>query len=285
MDRKVSSLCIILLVIFRSLSAQGSMDKKIFKKKFHDAEFFFLHENFRESAFLYHELLNSDPTNANLKFLTGASYLSIDGMKRAAIPLLEEAVASVSPGYREGNYKERDAPREAFFALGKAYHIENKFDEALNYYEKYKNVMPLYNAAEIDFVSAQIASVHLAKQMIKDTLNIRLTDAGKDVNTALNTFRAVLAEKDSVLIYMSQKPFYSAIMMTTMKNGKWTKPVNISGQIKADDDCLITDISPDGSELYVVKQEIIDKDIYVSHFLEGTLDSDGKVRRSDKFSL
>ncbi|HYW95356.1 MAG TPA: OmpA family protein [Bacteroidales bacterium] len=269
MKKKLLALCILIIVIYQGLSAQGSTDKTTFKEKFRDAEYFFLRGNFRESAFLYHELLKADPSNSNLQFLTGASYLSVDGMKEKAIPFLEKAVASVSPGYREGNYKERNAPREAFFALGRAYHIENNFDEARKYYAKYKNVMPLQNTAEIKYVGAQIASVELAKQMIRDTLGLTLTDAGERVNASISTSRAVLAEKDSILVYMSVKPFYSAIMMTKKMKGKWATPENINEQLKADDDCEISGISRDGSELYLVRQGEVDKDLYVSRFKKG----------------
>ncbi len=266
---KVFCTCIIMFVFLAKGYPQQGLDKKTFKEKFQEAEYFFLRGDFQEAAFLYHELLKADPTNANLQFLTGASYLSVDGLKERAIPFLEQAVASVSPGYREGSYRERNAPREAFFALARAYHIENRFEEAITYYEKYKNVMPLYDAAEIDYVAEQIASVSLAKQMIRDTIRIGLKDAGNMVNGASSAFHAVMAEKDSVLIFMSEKPFYSAIMMTRKRNGNWEKPVNINDQIRGGEDCQITDISTDGSELFLVKQDGLDKNLYVSHFKKG----------------
>ena len=203
---------------------QPGVDKKIVREKFHDAEYFFLRGDFREAAFLYQELLNADPANANLQFLTGASYLSVDGMKERALPFLERAVNSVTAGYREGYYREHNAPSQAFFALGRAYHIGNRFDDALVYYKKYKNVMPLYDAAGIDYVNAQLASVELARTMIRDTVRFSMRDAGDRVNDSPFTSRAVLAGRDSVLVYMSQRPFYQAIMMTRAENGIWSTP-------------------------------------------------------------
>ncbi len=266
MPGKIYIISTLFIMSFRLGYPQPAMDKKIFRDKFQEAEYFFLRGNFRESAFLYHELLRADPANANLQFLTGASYLSIDGMKQLAIPFLEEAVASVSPGYREGSYRERNAPREAFFALGRAYHIANRFGEAIEYYEKYKNVMPLYDAASIDYVKKQIASVHLAMQMIKDSLRFSLFDPGDQINATARTFRAVLAQQDSVLIYMSQRKYYPAIMETRKMHGIWTRPVNITGQLMAGDDFEVTAISSDASELYLTRQDELDHNIYVSRF-------------------
>ena len=259
---------LLLVTVFHG-NAQDRADRQAFRDKFQEAEYFFLRGDFRESAFLYHEMLKADPANANLQFLTGASYLSIDGLKERAIPFLEEAVSSVSPGYSEGSYRERNAPREAFFALGRAYHIENRFNEALNYYDKYKNVMPLYDAAEIDYVKAQIESVKLAEQMIRDTLSISLKDAGENINVARSSFRAVLAKHDSMMVFMMEKTFYPAIMMTFKKKGYWEKPVEITSQLKAEDMCLISDLSSDGRDLYLIKQDELDKNIYISHFEKG----------------
>ncbi len=266
MLKTLVSLCILLIIACFRIYPQTGMDRKLFKDKFHEAEYFFLRGDFREAAFLYNELLKADPANPNLQFLIGASYLSVEGMKERAVPFLEHAVGYVSPGYREGSYREKNAPREAFFALARAYHIEYRFSEALDFYGKYKNVMPLYDAAEIDYVSSRISSVALARTMIMDTLKIALNDAGDRVNQSASTSRAVFAVKDSILVYMSEKPFYSAIMMTRRRDEKWENPVNITGQLEVDGDYSITGISSDGTQLFLVKQGEQDKDLYISYF-------------------
>ena len=244
-------------------------DRKEFKNSFIEAEYFFLREDYHESAFLYNELLETHPFNANLLFLTGASLLSIPGQKEKAVPFLEKAVNNISPGYREGSYREQNAPRESLFALARAYHIMNRFDDAMKFYEKYKNSMQMNDVAEIEFVHRQMETLNLAKEFIKDTLQFRYEEIDPFKQGASFMYNAVFARNDSSMVFMVRKPFYSAIMMSRMKNGHWEEPHNINSELKADDDCSVCDISDDGRELYLIRNEEFDKNIYVSYFKKG----------------
>jgi outer membrane protein OmpA-like peptidoglycan-associated protein/tetratricopeptide (TPR) repeat protein len=260
----------LLTAAFLLITAAGlAQDKKDFKNKFIEAEYFFFRNDYREAAFLYNELLKTDPANANLNFLTGACYLSLQGEKDKAIPYLEKAIASISPGYREGNYKERNAPKEAWFALAKAYHIAGRFADATEYYTKYKNVMRLSEVAEIEFVNKHLNNVELARQMLKDTLEFDFFALDPAINASTANYHAVYAEDDSVLIYMADKPFYAAIMMSRKTAGGWTPPETLNPQLEADDNVYVCDISSDGKELYLMRMDEYDRNLYISNFKSG----------------
>lgn len=255
----------ILLIIFVLIVLQlPGQDKKEFKERFLEAEYFFLREEYEEAAFLYEELLATDPDNANLMFLCGASLLSA-GKSLESIDYLERAVASISPGYREGSYRETDAPKEALFALAKAYHINENLESALEYYQKYKNVMQLSDVAEIEFVNKQMESINVAKRMMLDTLAMSYRPLFNKELSLDNSYNAVFAEGDSTLYFMSDKPFYSAILSTKFSSDEWAAPVVINGQLKADGQVTLSSVSYDGQELYVSKTENYDSDIYVSY--------------------
>ncbi len=145
--RQVAYICLILLLI---LPEAFSQDKKLFKKTFLEAEYFFMTDEYQEALYLYRELLKTDPENANLHFLSGACYLSIYGEKKKAIPHLEKAVLDMSTAYREGSYKERSAPREALSALDRIYHINEEFDRAIEEYEKDRGIMIKRYFADIE---------------------------------------------------------------------------------------------------------------------------------------
>jgi outer membrane protein OmpA-like peptidoglycan-associated protein len=257
------------LLLALSYAEAQEVDKKAYKKSFLEADYFFLRGDFAESAFLYEELLKENPSNANLNFLTGASYLSLPGQKSKSVKFLELAVDNISPGYREGSYKETSAPKEALFALARAYHINNDFEKAIQYYDKYKRVMRISDVAEIEYVNKQIQSVELAKIMMNDTLKVQHFDLSNALNIAATGFNSVFAEGDSTIVYMVNRPFYSAIMMTRKEKGVWLIPRNINAELKADGDCQVTDISYDGKELYLSKNENFNSDIYVSVFEKG----------------
>ena len=243
-----------------------SQDKKAFKEVFMDAEYFFLSEEYEEAIFLYSELLKNDSTNSNLHFLIGASYLSIYGKKEKAIPYLERAVLDMTNSYKEGSYKERKAPRYALFGLANAYHINNEFDEAIKYYNKYKDIMVMRNFAEIDFVNKQTESCEYAKQMVLKPDAINFRDIGDVINYSMSNYNPVISGNNSILIYMANRPFYAAIMMSENVNGEWTEPKVLNAQLGSDGDCYATSISYDGKELYLVKKDYYNSDIYVSYF-------------------
>ncbi len=240
-------------------------DKREFKRTFLDAEYFMTMEDYGEALHLYNELLKLDPENANLHFLAGACYLSIFGEKHKAIPHLEQAVLSMSTGYREGSYKERDAPREALFALARAYHINNQFDKAIENYEVYRNVMFKRHFADIEFVNSQIKSCELAKSMIAKPKDVKFMRMGGLLNPFVSGYNPVVSENDSSIIYMTDKPFYRAIMSTSLGAGGWSEPEVINEELGSDGDTYPTSLSSDGRELYLVKKDYMNSDVYVSH--------------------
>ena len=250
-----------------SLFSQTKEEKKEFKRKFIEAEYFFLLEEFQESAFLYKELLKEDPGNANLNFLVGASYLSIPGQKLKSIPYLEKAVQSISPSYREGSYKETNAPKESLFAMARAYHIANEIDLATEYYNKFKTVMQIRDVAEIEYINKQIKSIELSKKMIRDTVNVEISSFFNNSEFSdRSRYNAVYAEDKQLLLYMTDRPFYSAVMMSYFRDGKWTRPESINHQIQVDGKIRLSSVSTDGTELYLSRIENYNSELFVSYY-------------------
>ena len=246
-----------------------AQDNNLFRGNFLEAESYFMMEEYEEALHLYTELLKTDPTNYNLHFLTGACYLSLYGKKRRAIPYLEEAVKSISAGYREGSYKERNTPRESLFALARVYHINNQFDKAIEFYEDYRNAMIKKKFADIEYVNAQIKSCELAKSMIKRPIEVKFLSPGEGINLYSANYNPVFSGNDSMVIYMADKPFFRAILMSQKSGSKWTDPVILNSELGSDGDCYPTSLSFNGKELYLVKTDNFEADIYISKFLKG----------------
>jgi outer membrane protein OmpA-like peptidoglycan-associated protein len=246
-----------------------AQDKNLFRENFLEAEYFFLAEEYEEALHLYTELLKTDPTNYNLHFLTGACYMSLYGQKRKAIPYLEQAMKSISAGYREGSYKERNAPRESLFALARAYHVINRFDQAIECYEKYRNVMIKNKFADIEYVNAQIKSCELAKSMITKPVEVQFLDPGKGLNLYSANYNPVFSGNDSIVIYSADMQLYHAVLMSRIADGSWKEPVILNNELGSDGDYYPTSLSFDGKELYLVKKNQFEADIYVSRFNMG----------------
>jgi outer membrane protein OmpA-like peptidoglycan-associated protein len=259
-------LAIFMLLLVINLPAQ---DKNLFRESFLEAEYFFMMEEYEEAVSLYSEILKTDPANYNLQFLTGACYLSLYGMKRKAIPYLEEAVTGISAGYREGSYKERNAPRESLFALARIYHIDNQFDKAIECYENYRNAMIKQKFADIEYVNAQIKSCELAKSMVRKPVFVEFLDPANGLNQYTANYNPVFSGNDSIVIYMADEPLHHAILMSHRSGERWSDPVILNSELNSDGDCYPTSLSFDGKELYLVKTNHLEADIYVSRFSKG----------------
>jgi len=260
--------CIAFLLLF-FLPGTYSQDNKEFKKTFLDGEYFMMIEEYSEALHYFNELLKLDPQNANLHFLAGACYISLYGQKLKATPHLEEAVQSISTGYREGSYKERGAPREALFALARAYQINNDFDKAIKQYETYKNAMFKRHFADIEYVNHQIKSCELGKSMIRKPIEVQMLDVGGSINRFNSNYNPVFARNDSLVIYMTDKPLYRAIMESRRGTGGWSEPKDITSMLGSDGDCYPTCLSRDASELYIVKKDAFESNIYISRRVNG----------------
>ncbi|MCK4853747.1 MAG: OmpA family protein [Bacteroidales bacterium] len=257
-------LALIFFCLFLITFRATPQDKKLFKQTFIDAEYAFITEEYEEALYHYGELLKMDPENANLHFLTGACYLSIYGEKQTAIPHLEKAIQSMTTGYREGSYKERNAPRESFFALARAYHIQHDFKLAIEHYQKYRNIMFKKYFAEVEYVNKQIKSCELAMSMIQQPLDILFLGLGDQVNQFPSNYNPVVSMDDSTLIYMADQPVNRTIMIIHRTKDGWTDPRSINEEIGSEGDCYPTCLSFDGKELFLVKRNYDESDIYVS---------------------
>ena len=151
MNAKIS-LCLILFGLTINLFSQNANFKYIFL----EAEYHFSTGNFKKALNYYENLYSKDPDNANLSFLCGVSCLKVEGGTPRTRTYLEKAVQHADPEYKEGSYKERNAPIESYFQMGKFHHLNNEFTEAIDYYVKCSNLIDKRKFANIEFVNAHI---------------------------------------------------------------------------------------------------------------------------------
>jgi len=262
-------LVISLLLLPQSSAQSEKEEKQLFKSYFIAGEEYFYMEDYDEAIFHYTELLKLDPGNYNLNFLMGACYLSKYEGKERAVPFLEEAIKGITTGYRDGSYKERNAPREAWFALARDYHISNEFSKAMAYYERYRNAMIKSNLADIEYVNKQIVSCNTARRMMSTPVEVTFTGLGEKTEQRGATYNAIISGTGTRLIYMNDRPFYRAILMTDRTPTGWTEPRVINADLWSEGYSFPTSLSFDGNELYLARKRGFEGDIYVSHYKDG----------------
>ncbi len=152
-----------ILLLQITLSAQEKSTAEL-KEYFADAEYFFAQEEYTDALVDYMELYNNGfKDNANINYRIGICYLNIAGQKDKSISYLNEAVKNISKKYSESRYTQKSAPDDAWLFLGNAYRVNNKLNDAIAAYNKYKEIAG--TADEIQYADQQITACNTAKKI------------------------------------------------------------------------------------------------------------------------
>jgi outer membrane protein OmpA-like peptidoglycan-associated protein len=100
--------------------------------------------------------------------------------------------------------------------------------------------------------------------MIQQPLDILFLGLGDQVNQFPSNYNPVVSMDDSTLIYMADQPVNRTIMIIHRTKDGWTDPRSINEEIGSEGDCYPTCLSFDGKELFLVKRNYDESDIYVS---------------------
>ena len=262
MKRVLLLLCLLSFTITKVFS-QARLENR---NNFFLAENYILYEEYKEALSIYQGLLKIYPKNSNLKYRIGQCLINIPGSKKEAIGYLEDAVKNINLKYKEGRFKETNAPYDAYYYLANAYRINNQLSKALDTYELFKkNLNPkVYDTAVVNF---QIQSCRDAQELMKVPIFIKKENLGDIINGRFSDCNPVVSADESVMVYNKAEQFQDVVYYTKKVNGKWTTPVDIIPDFGQgfDEKNYVTSISDDGRELYVYRPgPDYDGNIYVS---------------------
>ncbi len=237
------------------------------KELFLDAEYYRLYEEYEEALPLYQKLINEGYDNAHINYRTGECYLQIPGKKSQAIPYLEKSVKSISKKFKEGKFKEKNAPVYALFYLGKAYQTDNKLDKALSAYGEFIERLDNKDQYNMSFVNKQIESCKTAKEMMQNPVRIEEKNLGKKINNSSPNNRPVVSYDESKIIYNSELKFYDAVFMSKKDTaGKWEPSQNLTPQLQSEGGFYSSSMSSDGDKLLLFKSNPYNGEIFITNF-------------------
>jgi tetratricopeptide (TPR) repeat protein len=239
------------------------------KQLFTEAESYFLYEEFNEALPVYLELKRNHPDNHHLDYKIGRCYLYIPYQRQKAIPHLEKASKHISQDFKGKSIKEKHAPTDAIYYLGRAYHVNNELDEAIRTYEKFISMLDekKYDPA---LVRKQIASCQFAKEALGHPVTLEFKNLGNEINDRFAQTNPVISGDGQTLVFTSKLQFYDAIFVSRKSADGWSAPRNIIPELKVDDKTYPTALNFDGNELYLYRLDNYDGNIYVSINKSGT---------------
>jgi len=281
MNRLLLLVAVLSLSLPSALHAQRQVDKKAhFKRVYPVANEQLNSGNPQRALKNFLDLLELDPQNAHINYKVGRAYLLINGQKEKAVPYLEKAVSGTSPKAKD-SYKETKAPLDAFFYLGRAYHLALQFDNAIAAYRKFLEVEKGLTKEKKEEVEWMVQTCLNGKLIVESPISATKENLGENINSIFDEYAAVVDATETTLIFTSRRPnttggmidldgkYFEDIYVSQKKDGVWGKPVNMGPPINTEGHEASIGLSADGQELYIYRDDLGDGNIYVSQLKGG----------------
>ena len=140
--------------------------------------------------------------------------------------------------------------------MGRVRHLAHQFDEAIAYFETYKNLLkktdPAY-AYSLFEANNFIRKCNTGKKIISVPLSVEITNLGNVINTIYPEYVPLISADEKTLIFTSRQStgtggklddndnmYFEDVFISHHENNSWTQPVSIGNKInsKRHDACV-----------------------------------------------
>lgn len=260
-------LSLILFVVYFNISAQV-LSGLSYRDYFLEGNQLMLENNYSLALQNYLRAYELEPYNANINYLLGRAYLYSPTEKLKAEEYLAKAITKIKKNYIPDDPSEKSAPVLALYYYAQALHINYKFDEALQYYDRFLQALGKAAKSWEKEVTLKKNQSNYAKTMVSHPINIKITNMGDSINSEYPEYGAVLTADEQMIIYTTRRPggvcgdrtadggFYEDIVVSFKIDDKtWSKPQPISEYINTCGHEASINLSPDGQILILYKDE------------------------------
>jgi len=267
---------ILILLMFSLLGLVKGQSKS---DMIEEAQYYFENKNYEKAYYVYDKLNAKAPKDLDFKFKLGICCLNFPEKKARAIELFED-IRKVSKTY--------DAP----FYLGKAYHLNYKFEEAIKEFEEFK--LNNRNSTKIEKQQNEEANTLIknsrAALIIKEQPSLgRVENLGGNINSEAEEGVPAITTDESFMVFTYRGKnsiggklndrlesdevggdYTEDVFISFMQeDSSWSTPQGITSINTKANEAAIS-ISPDGRYLFLFKSDEKNfGDIYLS-VLNGT---------------
>jgi len=226
----------------------------------------------------YNKLAELDRGNANIYYKLGRCHLESGIETELAVVYLKRAIKSTTKSYNPSSATEYNVPITAYFYLGRAYHLINKFDKAIGHYETCSILLSRKHKLQPEIIR-HIAMCSYGKIQIVNKLNVDVKNLTNGINSEYNDIGPVVSGDESVLIFSSQRinakekakdnesQYEEDIYISYSEGNSWSEPKPISNLINTENSEVATSLSPDGQELFIYQNKDGNGDLFHSYLL------------------
>jgi outer membrane protein OmpA-like peptidoglycan-associated protein len=246
----------------------------------------FLQENhYHFAELITNRLLELNPDSPNYNYRKGFIVLGMTRDEVTAIKFLTKATkgSKVQKNYDMYSTGEDAVPADAFFHLGRAYHLDEQFDKAVENYKKFLEL----TARESELIreaEKRIVQCSVAKKLIAQPQNVNIRNIGPTVNTEFADFSSNISLDGGSLYLTSRRPwsdrssdnfrdpmlnhFPEDIYQASRNGDSWKSPDRM-GMCKPQFNEATVSVSIDERRVYTYNDKMGIGDIYFSDFKDG----------------
>lgn len=264
-------------ISFSSFSQNDTLNSEEFVAQFELATDYINDGNFHAAIDIFSVLHKSYPDNYNVSFKLGFCLLNTALRKVESIEYLEHAVKGARDDYNPYFATEEGAPYESWFYLGKAYHVNYQFDQAINVLNQLKALIDRDDDEQFyEQIEREIETCENAKILVKHPINMVVTNLGEMVNSEYAEHSPVVSGDETILIFTSKRKenigdrimddgqYFEDIYASYKINNEWIEAVNISDNINTEGHEASIGLSVDGRTLFIYRDDDGDGNIYMS---------------------
>lgn len=202
----------------------------------------------------YLQAYKLNQTNASLNYKIGVQYLKSDYPHKCL-------------SFFETAYKlDPKVDKDIFFNLGVAYQENHRFDEAADYYTKYRETLDP-SSPLLKKIDRRLYECANGKEFVEHPVDVKIESVSKVVNSTYPDFAPVISADEKVMIFTSRRPgstggsfdetgqYFEDIYISKKIGGQWGPPQNIGSNINTDGHDASIALSADGSELFIYKDD------------------------------
>lgn len=207
----------------------------------------------------YEIAANLDPKNIWANYMTGKTYLETVNKDRASKYF--ERVLALDPNFRY----------DVLYSIGRGYQYGLKFDEALSYYNKYKNKLLNdvnyrgQDKVQLHEVERRIQECQNGSEYLKNPKHYSIVNVSEKLNSEWPDYGPVLNADETILIFTSRRQdgnlnenvdednfyFEDIFMAEKDGNGQWGRAKNIGLPVNDSYHNSNLALSADGKTLFL----------------------------------
>lgn len=258
----------------------------------------FLQENhFYFAELVTNRLLEINPESPNYNYRKGFIVLGMSRNESIAIKHLTKATkdSKVIKNFDMYSTSEDAVPIDAYYHLGRAYHLDEQFNKAVENYNKFLDLTSRESEL-IPEAKKRIAQCAVATKLISQAQNLEVRNVGATINSEFADYSSNISLDGRALYLTSRRPWEDKssdkfrdpllnhlpddIYQVTRSGSNWNSPIRM-GMSKAQLNEVSVSVSSDERRVYLYNDKSGIGDIFLSDYRDGKFNEISPIELKD----